>query len=65
MTSWKRKQNNQHKEVLTPKYRQRVVPLIRNEKLQKVQRQEEKHELEELLDEFNDRGTSTTPRNDE
>lgn len=65
MTSWKRKQIKQHKEVLTPKYRQRVVPLIRNEKLQKVKRQEEKVELEELYDESNSRGTSGTPRNDE
>lgn len=65
MTSWKRKQNNQHKEVLTPKYRQRVVPLIRNEKLQKAKRQEEKRELEELFDELNSGGSSGTPRQDD
>lgn len=58
MTSWHRKAIKQHKEVRTPKYRQRVVPVIRNEKRNKAIEQEEKMEYEELQNELNNNGSS-------
>ena len=48
MTSWHRKAIKQHKEVRTPKYKQRVVPLIRNEKRDKAIEQVEAMEINEL-----------------
>lgn len=52
MTSWKRKQVKQHKELHTPKYRQRVVPL---KKLKELHKQEEKEIMEEIKDAFDDK----------
>lgn len=46
MTSWKRAKDKQHQELRTPKYRQRVVPVVRNEKLKEA---EEREILEELM----------------
>lgn len=55
MTLWHRKSIKQHKELRTPKFKQRVVPLVRNEKREKAIKQEEKLELEEIYD-----GTDST-----
>ena len=48
MTSWKRASIKQHKDLRTPAYKQRVVPLVRNEKREKAMEQIEKQELEEV-----------------
>lgn len=58
--NWKRKKVNQHKDLRTPKYRQRVVPLIRNEKREKAIEQEEKLELEELRESNHSRDGHTS-----
>lgn len=57
MTSWTRKQVGQHKELRTPKYRQRVVPLEKKEILEKVIEEETKQEIEKMKHELDFDGT--------
>lgn len=47
MTSWTKKQNAQHKDLRTPKYKMRVAPLVRNEKREKALAELAKNELED------------------
>lgn len=51
MTRWTRKQIKTHAEVRTPKYKMRVVPLVRNEKRERAIEQIAKEELEEHCNE--------------
>lgn len=51
MTSWTRKQNKQHREVLGRKYRPRVVPVEKLEELKKAEDKEFKEELDRLENE--------------
>lgn len=48
MTSWTRKRNKQHQELRTPKYRQRVVPVRKQEALRKAELSEFEKELEQM-----------------
>lgn len=48
MTSWFRKQIKQHQELRTPKFKMRVVPLVRNAKREKAMEQMARDELEEV-----------------
>lgn len=57
MTSWHRKQNRQHKELSSAKYRQRVVPMEKKEELEKIKDKEYHEELMDVEDELNDTRT--------
>lgn len=57
MTSWRRKQIAQHKELQHKKYRQRVVPLEKREALLRQRIREAEKEIEETVDELDIRGT--------
>lgn len=57
MTSWHRKANKQHKELRTVKYRQRVVPVEKQEILEKAAEEEARREIEEAENELNTRRT--------
>lgn len=49
MTSWSRKQIKQHKELFQGKYRQRVVPLLKKELIDKAVKEESEKEVKEYV----------------